>query len=339
MDTTKTGYKDYRLPENRVEYFTKLYSMNLNYGIMPGLVYLYMPELAKRLRWDTEQKLWFAFLNGNTQNPITSLRIMERFDHVPSTPGAKKELTDWFNENWETLNFDTDRRYQKKDFPEAVSSYSNLIYNCRYGSQRALLTGTFGELWDRVISGFHSFGRLAAFSYLEYVRIMGCGADCTELFLDDKQGSKSHRNGLLFLLGMDELVWDKRQPNSHDGNYENFKSRMVPWLNGATNNYLRNCGIDHPDLGYFTFESQCCQFKNGFFRRRYPGVYADMAWDRIKWYRDRGMGKITTIFRQIREDRLPEWLREECETPTEDRARKAALFAETGIPFRSEYFL
>jgi hypothetical protein len=40
--------KDYRLPENRREYFDKLYGLNLTYGIMPGLVYLYMPELAQR---------------------------------------------------------------------------------------------------------------------------------------------------------------------------------------------------------------------------------------------------------------------------------------------------
>ena len=56
--------KDYRLPENRHEYFTALYKMNLERGVMPGLVYLYLPELARRYSWNAEQKLWFAFLNG-----------------------------------------------------------------------------------------------------------------------------------------------------------------------------------------------------------------------------------------------------------------------------------
>ena len=69
---------DYRLPEKREEYFFALYKMNLEHGVMPGLVYLYMPALAKANGWDAEQKLWFAFLNGLTQNPITSLRIFKR---------------------------------------------------------------------------------------------------------------------------------------------------------------------------------------------------------------------------------------------------------------------
>lgn len=326
--------KDYRLKENREEYFTALYRMNLENGVLPGLVYLYMPELAKRFNWDTEQKLWFAFLNGNTQNPITSLRIMQEF---PDSDTNADRLGEWFDENWETLSFDTDRRYQKKELPLAVAKYLSLAK--LVGSQEKLLTGSFSELWERVTNDFHSFGRLAAFSYLEYVRIMDHGDQCDNLFLDDKSGSKSHRNGLLFLLGHDDLVWDKRQVDSHSGDYEGFKSKMVPWLNSRANHYLRTCGIEHDDLGYFTFESQCCQFKNGFFRRRYPGVYSDMALDRIKWYDDRGFSDLTKVFKQIREDRLPEWLREECEDKVVDRKVKAAQFADTGVPFRAEHFM
>ena len=333
--------KDYRAKENRVEYFTDLYRMNLQHGVMPGLVYLYMPKLAERYGWDAEQKLWFAFLNGNTQNPITSLRIMQEFPTPVTSDKDLKKFTDWFNANWETLSFDTDRRYQKKELPLSVQFYGGLVE--LYGSQEKLLTGSFSELWDRVISKFHSFGRLATFSYLEYVKIMGFGAECDNLFLEDKSGSKSHRNGLLFLLGLDHLVWDKRMGEaSHDGKYGNFH-RMCEWLTNNAMSYLQNCEIEHKDAGFFTLESQCCQFKNGFFRRRYPGVYADMAWDRIKWYEDRDMGDLTKVFRQIREDNLPEWLRMECE----DNAfkylnhvnKRASKFADTGVPFRAEYFM
>ena len=333
--------KDYRLKENRAHYFTKLYEMNLLYGVMPGLVYLYMPELAKKYRWDTEQRLWFAFLNGNTQNPITSLRIFELFPEPPKTKQELASIGEWFNDHWDTLSFDTDRRYGKRDFPKAVQSYCRMIYE--YGTQENLLTGTFKELWERVTGNFYSFGRLAAFSYLEYVLIMAkaedqnYGAECDNLLFEDKSGSKSHRNGMLFLLGYDDLVWDKRAGNGFDGSYN--WDKMVPWLDYKASEYVASCGIDHPHLGNFTLESQLCQFKNGFFRRRYPGVYSDMAWDRIKWYEDRGMSLITQVFRQIREDHLPEWLREECESSVTERKVKASRFADTGVPFRAEYFL
>jgi len=328
---------DYRLKENRLEYFTKLYAMNLEYGIMPGLVYLYMPELAKKYSWDMEQRLWFAFLNGNTQNPITSMRIFRRFPEPPQNKAELQDLEVWFNAEWERLSFDTDRRYQKKDFPAAVMSYCRALH--AFETQENLLTGTYEELWERVTTCFKSFGRLATFSYLEYVKIMGAGAACTDLLFEDKSGSKSHRNGMLFLLGHDHLVWDKRQPDGHDGDYGDHFKRMCAWLDGQAANYIRDCGIQHRDLGNFTLESQCCQFKNGFFRRRYPGVYADMAWDRIKWYEDRSLFDVTSDFRRIREDHLPEWLREECESPVVDRKVKASRFMETGVPFRAEHFL
>ena len=327
--------KDYRLPENRAEYFTALYKMNLEYGVMPGLVYLYMPKLAEHFGWDTEQKLWFAFLNGNTQHPITSLRLFQQCPELPAAPGETQKLVDFFNGNWDTLSFDTDRRYGKRDFPKALESYIRMVDN--YGSQENLLTGEFSELWDRVANGYYSFGRLATFSYLEYVKIMGAGAACDNLFLDDKSGSKSHRNGLFFLLGYDDLVWDKRQPNSHDGSYD--LKKVAPWLTTKANEYLRGCGIDHPDIGYFTFESQCCAFKNGFFGRRYPGVYSDMALDRIKWYDDRGFLDLTKVFKDIRAGYLPEWLREECEISPVDRKVKAFRFKNTGTPFRAENFM
>lgn len=329
---------DYRLPENREEYFTKLYKMNLDYGVMPGLVYLYMPKLAEHFGWDAEQKLWFAFINGNTQHPITSLRIFQHTPELPKTPEEFERLDKWFNENWETLSFDTDRRYMKKDLLKAVESYGQAVYEHGWSQEKAL-TGTFSELWDRVTGQFKTFGRLSAFSYLEYVTIMGYGDVCDNLFLEDKSGSKSHRNGLLFLMGHDDLVWDKRAGNGFDGSYN--WGKMVPYLNKYANTYLKNYAqrYPHEHAGYFTFESQCCQFKNGFFRRRYPGVYSDMALDRIKWYDDRGFTELTKVFKDIRAAHLPEWLREECEQVVTPRAQKASMFADTGVPFRAWDFM
>ena len=142
--------KDYRLPENRREYFTALYKMNLEERVLPGLVYLYMPELAKRHGWDDEQKLLFAFYNGMTQNPITSLRFMEQLPELPpagATLSRLSRFSDWFNTNWENLQFDTDRRYQKKDTVEAIKRYSAVVHGM-HGSQVKMLTGKrFGDYW------------------------------------------------------------------------------------------------------------------------------------------------------------------------------------------------
>ena len=167
--------KDYRLPENRVEYFTALYQMNLEHKVMPGLVYLYMPELAKWFGWDDEQKLWFAFLNGMTQNPITSLRMFMEgdMDRVPTSRAHLVVFSDWFNANWDTLQFDTDRRYGKKETVKAIQSYAKTVHE--HGGYQTMLYGdTYSDNW-KLASSYYSFGRLTTFSYIEYVKIMGFG--------------------------------------------------------------------------------------------------------------------------------------------------------------------
>lgn len=323
---------DYRLPENRKVYFDALYKMNLEQRVMPGLVYLYMPALAEHYGWGAEQKLWFAFLNGMTQNPITSLRIFERLDEVPPANAKLTQFDAWFNENWETLQFDTDRRYQKRDTVEAIKAYANVV--SAYGSQEYLLTRKYQELWALVRSSYKSFGRLSTFSYLEYVYLNGFGADCDDLVFEDKSGSKSHRNGMLFLLGKDELIWDKRLDNGQDGKYPEFK-KMCNWLTGQADDYLKNTTV--PGASRFTMESNLCTFKNHFFGRRYPGVYADMAWERIKWAEVRNID--TELFKAIRAEHLPGWLRVECEKNPLPLKQKAAIFPLTGVPYRAEYFI
>lgn len=329
--------KDYRLKENRSEYFTALYDMNLKYKVMPGLVYLYMPMLVERYGWDGEQKLWFAFLNGMTQNPITSLRMFEQLPECPPAGATLTRFDKWFNDNWDTLQFDTDRRHQKRDTVESIKAYAQLVSE-HGGFQVQMLTGSFSELWHRVRSGYYSFGRLSSFSCLEYVKIMGFGADCDTMFFDDKSGSKSHRNGMLFLLGKDDLVWDKRCDKfgmvSHSGDYDNFTG-MCSWLERQADDYLAR----NPEYTRFTLESNLCTFKNHFFGRRYPGVYADMAQDRIEWYEARGFDGLVAPFKEIRAAHLPNWLRNECSKQRFTIAQNAANFVHTGHPYRGNYFL
>lgn len=331
---------DYRLPEHRRDYFTRLYALNLEHGIMPGLVYLYMPALAARYNWDNEQRLWFAFLNGLTQNPITSLRLFQQLPEVPPAHAALTRFEQWFNDNWDSLQFDTDRRYQKRDTVMAIKMYAPIV--AANGSQLALFKNVpFSFLWESVRHGFYSFGRLSAFSYLEYVYLNGFGADCDNLLFEDKSGSKSHRNGMLLLLGQDQYVWDKRMPNGFDGKYPDLK-KMCAWLTAQSQEFLTEFRAAYPKLttaGNFTLESNLCTFKNHFFARRYPGVYADMAQERIEWADARGQQDVTAVFKELRAGLLPEWLRCECDPNRMTIKEAAAKFAETGYPYRGEHFL
>lgn len=72
------GATDWRQPEHRREVFQDFYECHTSLGVHPGLVYALIPYLRKWYGWDDEQALWFAFLNGNSQHPLTSLMLHRR---------------------------------------------------------------------------------------------------------------------------------------------------------------------------------------------------------------------------------------------------------------------
>lgn len=307
---------DFRKPEYRREVFLRAYTFHLQYGTMPGCVYFLMPWLAKKHRWTWEQKLWFAFLNGNTQNPVTSWLIFREFPDLVNSSYRGKCLADWFNENYKRLEFDTDRRYHKKNFLQAVKQYAALTDGDTQGNYFLKAVGAgrdhhegFRRLWAKQ-KDFYSFGRLSMFSYSEYLRIMGLNIDCDQLFLEDLNGSKSHRNGLCKVLGRDDLDW-------HDSNpaFPGYSESVLGWLReegavllGEARDRLAREDFAR-DIGYFTLESQLCNFKSWFRpNRRYPNVYADMLHGRIA-RAEKAWGETLSLFWQARREALPAHLR------------------------------
>lgn len=330
---------DFRLPQYRREVFLRFYGFHLKYRTNPGCVYFLLPYLAKKYGWGEEEKLWFAFLNGNTQNPVTSLLIFRRFPGADADPGGLKK---WFDKEWTRLQFDTDRRYHKAQLIPSVRCYRDLLSGFpQKGFFELFLHGTAGEnfqrLWGAVRSSFHTFGRLSAFSYLEYLRIVGLPLDCPTLFLRDLDGSKSHRNGLAKVCGRDDLDWHDSNGTGFGGKYS---AEVMGWLEGegeallgeARGRYGKEDYVG--DVGYFTLESCLCTYKSWHRpNRRYPNCYADMLYDRIRWAEERWPGEDLGVFWEARKECLPKNLRLE-ENPADPGLcpEKQNHYLETGQP-------
>lgn len=311
--------QDFRHPQYRREVFLRFYEFHLRYRAHPGCVYFMLPELWKDLT--QEQRLWLCFINGNTQNPVTSWRIFNQFpDRKALATNERKmfKLEDWFNKEYKRLEFDIDRRYHKKDFLRSVQCYNALVQPYKtqetYFGQVKLMearahsrpqSAAFEGLWKTVRRDFYTFGRLSTFSYLEYLNIAGLplASDTADMMmLSDLDGSKSHRNGLAKVLGRDDLDWHDSNPTGFKGSYT---PEVMDWLkqeaaqllkdaiakfekpasgvNGApaTRNYQPF--VRREDVNYFTLESALCTYKSWHrLNRRYPGVYLDMMHDRIR---------------------------------------------------------
>lgn len=299
---------DLRLPEYRVEVFQRFYQFHLRHGSHPGGVYFLMPYLAEALGWGEEELLWFALLNGHTQHPMTSLALHRQ----GPTPDHADAVVDWWRANIDRLPVDTDRRHHARKLDQVIGGYVAMLGGRRQGRfWRDRAHAGFGAVWDAA-RAIPTFGRLSAFSYAEYLTIAGMPFECETLFLDDRSGSRSHRNGLAIVCGLDQYDWHSSNPN-FDGRYSQM---LIEHLDGEAAALLAEARRRSEGqtwarwTGLFTLESALCTYKSWHRpRRRYPNVYMDMMYDRLQTAALRMPEQDLDVFWQARRDCLPEYLR------------------------------
>lgn len=295
---------DFRLPQYRREVFLRFYEFHLRHKAHPGAVYFTFPWLWKAYNADMENRLWFCYINGLSQNVLTTWEIFKRFPNFYEVRSNPSALFKFFRDNYEKFGWDTDRRYAKNQFEKCVQCYVDLVGG---GSQeeyfgqftlRSPVTN-FGMLWREIMERFHLFGRLSTFSYMEYLLLAGLKISCNTLFLEDITGSKSHRNGLCIVLGRDDMDW-------RDPAFWGYSPEQINWLREEAAALLNEAQVRHLSADYFTLESTLCCYKSWHrINRRYPNVYNDMFYLRIQRH-ERLWREPDNLFRQIRLECLPD---------------------------------
>ena len=298
---------DFREPKYRREVFLRFYEFHLKNKAHAGAVYYVFPFVFEKLQMSMEQKLWFAYINGCTQNVITTYLIFEQIPNLNEIDLPK--FSKWFRTNYHKLGWDTDRRYIKNIFESCIENYISILKGrtqVQYFTMREEPEhrfSNFNSLWDTVIRDFNTFGRLATFSYLEFLKIVGLNIDCDSLFLDDIGGSKSHRNGLCKVLGRDDLDWYKTEVIYNQDTLRWLKTEGRLLLEEAKQRF------PHEDVSYFTLETTLCCYKSWHRpNRRYPNVYNDMFYERIKYAESKWRRRLP-IFWEARKKFLPKELR------------------------------
>ena len=335
--------RDMRLPKYREEGFLDFYEYHLALKGHPGCVYFMLPYLEKRFKLDKEAYLWLCYLNGVTQNIMTTWQIFRDFPDFKSLNlGA---LEKWHVKNWKALPYDLDRRYQKGHLVEMTEDY---IENLQGKTQEEFFDAltphkdplkNFDGAWEKVRNDFFMFGRLSTFSYLEYLKIAGVNLDCTTLFLDDMSGSLSHRNGILKVMGHDNLEQHKKiNPNvkHHAGTVALTEPYAAHLLAAAKLRFKTRSFFK--DVNYFTLESTLCCYKSSFrVNRRYPNCYIDMMYDRIVKAAPL-LGDDIKIFTDAREASLPEYaLKGGITKPKQNHFRETGQVLFLGNMFPNKY--
>lgn len=269
---------DYRLKENRREAFIRWYAWSLQYDDCDPAVWA-TNYLNKRYEHNDEQRLWLCWLYGNTYYLPTSWVLLNEFpDFELATVGRMEQ---WNTANYKRLRYQTDTKWNKGHLPEMFASYQKFI---GYKTQREVMESYYGDnesrnfdnLWTVLKGNLHKFGRYSTWFYLQHLKhTAGIRINPTSLMLDDYSGSRSHRNGLLYALGKDDLCDTK------------FTQSEYASLESQSTEILMETKSRFPDLAhqvdFFTMETCLCSFKKIFRERhgRYLGYYLDRQAEEI----------------------------------------------------------
>lgn len=293
---------DYRLKENRREAFIRWYAWSLQYNDCDPAVWC-TNYLNKRYEHNDEQRLWLAWLYGNTYHLPTAWVLLNEFPDFELATVDRMEQ--WNTVNYKRLRYQTDTKWNKGHLPSMFASYQKFIGN---KTQREVLESYYGSteeenfdnLWKSVKSNLHKFGRYSTWFYLQHLKhTANIRINPTSLMLDDYDGSRSHRNGLLFATAQEHDV-DRKLTS---GEYANLESQAYGILSETQARFPElSSSID-----YFTMETCLCSFKKIFREKhgRYLGYYLDrQAEEIIKAESDGWYGIDWDVLWQSREETI-----------------------------------
>ena len=310
------------------ESFQRSYTFSLELLNFPGMVYSMMPPLADGWGLDQDERAWMAWLNGNTQNVVTTYLIMEHGG--ARNPRDWKKAVDFVNKHFKALEWDTDRRHQKAKFGEATEQWMSGLVD------RGETPGSVWDFSDGKTAFAHAMaqpymGRISAWSYMEFARILLPHIPDVDSWYLGESSSRSHRNALAKLHGFDDAWgWDKEQADLPKilgimGDLHNLaedllaeakrRNSVTVTCDNCSGRGCESCheiGVwadTHPHVSRLTMESALCTWKSWHKPdRRYPNVYADMMYQRIKKAEAR-MGLDLQVLWDIRRNTLPRWAR------------------------------
>lgn len=302
---------DYRLKENRLEAFIKFYAWQLTFRDCDPALWM-MNYLNQRFEHNSEQRLWFSWLYANTYYLPTAWVLFQEFpDYECAT---LDRLEQWNTANYKRLRYQTDTKYNKGHLPVMFASYQKAIgkrlqrsfFESLYGDNEKQ---TFDNLWNYILKHFHKFGRYTAWFYLQTLKHTAeIYVEPTSLMLSDYEGSRSHRNGLCYALGLGDWWIDSR-----------LDSAQYHYLESESSLIMDLMKLDYPaiasEVDAFSMETALCAFKKIWRTNdsRYLGYYLDRQGEEISrvsqdgWY-----GIEWSVLKDARKEILDQRLNNYC---------------------------
>jgi hypothetical protein len=288
--------------KQRREEFIRWFAWSLKYKDCDPAVWA-TNYLNKRYEHNDEERIWLCWLYGNTYQLPTAWVLKNEFpDYELATVDR---ITQWNTANYKRLRYQTDTKWNKGHLPAMFESYQKFIGN---KTQREKLESYYGDneqrnfdnLWTAIKGSLHKFGRYSTWFYLQHLRhTANINISPTSLMLDDYDGSRSHRNGLLLAIGEDNK-YDTKLTAQEYSNLESLAQDIIVEMQDRFPE-LKS------EIDFFTMETCLCSFRKIFrnHHTRFLGYYLARQKEEIEQAENDGWGGIQwNVLWQARKENL-----------------------------------
>lgn len=266
------------MDDKRIDQFIEWFGESVKNNDCDPALYM-INYFFDRFEFNLEQKYWYCWLYGTTYHFPTTYVIWNEFPDFHLV--GIERLQNWNNQNYKRLRYQTDTKWNKGHLPQQFLSYQNWVGDKSQHVQiHSFVNGNpeedFTAMWNEAKS-WHKFGRYTTWFYLQTLKhCANVSINSPTLFLEDFEGSKSHRNGLCLALGEDNLVNEKLSQSE----LKDFDGMAEQILKATQKKYPKL----KEKLDYFAMETCLCSFKKLFRikRGRYMGYYHDRQAEEIK---------------------------------------------------------
>lgn len=333
---------DYRIPENRREFFLKYLAFGLRSTDCDAALGM-LNYIFERQELNLEQRMLVSWYYANTYNLPTAYLFYNEFPDYEGVDLGR--LTRWNNENYKRLRYNTDLKYNKGFLPQMFESYRTSVGGSQVSFYKKLCGSSnpkenYETLKKFIDKNFYKFGRYTCWFFAQTLReCVGIPLEPTDLIFGHS-GSESHTNGMCRVIGRDQWL-----TKHHDDSGKKIKTPfkytpdIVNYLQRKADGLLTEFHERYPDLkcDYFLLETYLCAFQKLFRRKngRYAGFYLDRQAEEIRQVENDGWDSVDW---QILWDYRRECLHPELIYPGKIRVEKMREFLDTGWLQELQFF-
>jgi|688.fasta_scaffold58857_7 hypothetical protein len=246
--------RDWRLPENRLEAFSRIYAARSVEGDLDhhhtGKV------ITDMLGMDNDNKALYAMIFGQSYRNHVAMITMQTFPDLLNTPD--EVLQEWHNRNWQRMKYSKDTKWGLKKFPAFIKSIKSKIGNgslYQYLGDLANQGNTRDNYYrlNRGITEFYGIGRMTGWLAQQTLyEFFDWDIDHWDQQLYDRSGTWSQFKAMCYLFNREDLCAPEYKVN--DTEIRMMEENTVELLT-----YMNKRIPFHADV--YNFESVECEYR------------------------------------------------------------------------------